>query len=137
MKPKKFLSIFILVLTFSICFSDVEVKVNINLKSPPPVKVKPALVVIPDTKVMYVSNFDDFEIFYFDGFYFCYYDGVWWRTRTFSEPWVKIDIKYVPAAIIKIPPGWREKVKVKYKHQKHHEKNKEIIIITPKKGKKK
>lgn len=133
---KLFIPLILLVFLINFCLSEVNVNVNINV-GPPPVKVKPTLVVIPETKVMYVSNFDDLEIFYFDGYYFCYHNGYWWRTKNFSSPWVKIEIKYVPVAILKLPANWRQKVKIKYKH--HHinnpTSNKEIIIITPKRGK--
>ncbi len=135
-KIKLFISLTLLVFLINLCLPEVNVNVNINV-GPPPVKVKPTLVVIPETKVMYVSNFDDVEIFYFDGYYFCYYGGYWWRTKSFSNSWIKIETKYVPVSILKLPINWREKIKIKYKHthiNKSHN-NKEIIIITPKRGK--
>ncbi|MEN3013235.1 MAG: hypothetical protein ABDH23_01280 [Endomicrobiia bacterium] len=106
-------------------------KIKIKIKTPPKVVITPKLVIIPESNVMYVANFDDFEVFYFDGVWFCYYDGYWWKTKDLSKPWVMVEIKYVPSAIIKLPYGWREKIK--HKHSNHHEK----IIIVPKKGKKK
>lgn len=125
MKIYRFFIFLLVVLTL------ISSKIKIKIKTPPKLIITPKLVVVPNTTVMYVSNFDDFEVFYFDGFWFCYYDGYWWRTKDLSKPWIMIDVKYVPSVIIKLPYGWKEKIK--HKHSHHNEK----IIVVPKRGKKK
>lgn len=111
--------------------TDIEIKIKTKPSPPPKILIKPTLVVIPETKVMYVSNYEDFEIFYFDGFWFCYYDGYWWKTKELSKPWIKIEVKHVPKEIVMLPAGWR--LKIKHRHTFEYKKEN----AKPKKGVKK
>lgn len=122
-----FTTIFIISILFS---TTIEVKVKTVPKSPPKVLIKPTLLLIPETKVMYVSNYEDFDIFYFDGFWFCYYEGYWWKTKELSKPWIKIEVKYVPKELILLPSEWKLKIKnrnvnvFEYKYRKEKVKSK-------------
>jgi hypothetical protein len=88
--------------------AQVEVRARVTLPSirfevaPPLVEVSEGVQVVPDY---------DEEVFYTDGWYWCRMNGGWYRTRNHRGGWVVVEPRYVPVALVRIPPG-------KYRHHK-------------------
>ena len=61
--------------------------------------------------VQVVPDYEE-EVFYTDGWYWCRQNGYWYRTRNHRGGWVVVERGYVPATLVRIPPG-------KYKHHKN------------------
>ena len=76
--------------------------------TPPPIvfDVEPELVVIPNTYVYYVTK-DDNDLFFCNGFWWRPWHDGWYRAEIYSGPWVVVEPKIVPLAVINLPAGWR------------------------------
>ncbi|HEY6098567.1 MAG TPA: hypothetical protein VIW03_04015 [Anaeromyxobacter sp.] len=81
--------------------AQAAVDIRIGFPAPPPlVVVSPGVRVVPEYHE---------EVFFVDGWYWARRDAVWYRTRDHRGGWVVASPRYVPAAIVRLPPG-------KYKH---------------------
>lgn len=67
-----------------------------------PTVLPPLIVVQPGVSV--VSNMND-EVFYSDGYYWARQDRYWYRSRHHQRGWVVVEDRYVPAPIVRYPPG--------------------------------
>src|SRR5215472_2069595 len=70
--------------------------------APPLVVVSPGVQVVPEYEE---------EVFFVDGWYWYRTGPYWYRTRDHRGGWVVVERRYVPVALVKIPPGH-------YKHYK-------------------
>ena len=70
--------------------------------APPLVVVSPGIQVVPEYEQ---------EVFFVDGWYWCRSGPYWYHTRDYRGGWVVVERRYVPVALVKIPPGH-------YKHYK-------------------
>src|SRR5215467_407861 len=70
--------------------------------APPLVVVSPGIQVVPEYEQ---------EVFFVDGWYWYRSGPYWYRTRDHRGGWVVVERRYVPATLVKIPPG-------RYKHYK-------------------
>ena len=91
-----------------------QVRVGVDVQIPLPTivfEVPPPLVVVsPGVRV--VEDYDD-EVFFVDGWYWCRRDAHWFRTRNHRGGWVVVERRYVPATLVKVPPGHYKRYKVK------------------------
>lgn len=88
-------------------------QVRVDVQIPLPTirfEVAPPLVVV-SPGVQVVEDYGD-EVFFVDGWYWCRRDTHWFRTRDHRGGWVVVDRRYVPATLVKVPPG----------HYKHYKK---------------
>jgi len=76
--------------------ASVQFSVNLPVVLPPLVVVEPGVRVVPDVEE---------EIFYVDGFYYVRRGPVWYRSRTHRGGWAYVEPRFVPARIVRIPPG--------------------------------
>lgn len=77
--------------------AQASVDIRIGFPAPPPlVVVSPGVQVVPDYQE---------EVFFVDGWYWARRDAVWYRTRDYRGGWVVVGPRYVPAALVRIPPG--------------------------------
>jgi hypothetical protein len=92
----------------SLAAAQASVDIRIGFAAPPPlVVVSPGVQVVPDYPE---------EVFFVNGWYWARRDTVWYRTRDYRGGWVMIGPRYVPPALVRIPPG-------QYRHwNKEHEK---------------
>ena len=65
--------------------------------------VEPPLVVV--SPGVYVVEDYDQEVFFTDGWYWSRRGDVWYRTRDHRGGWVAAPPRYVPATIVRLPPG--------------------------------
>jgi len=77
--------------------AQVGVHIDIGLPAVPPlVEVQPGIRV--------VAGFPE-EVFYRDGWYWCRRGGAWYRARTPGAPFMWVEPRRVPVALVHIPPG--------------------------------
>src|SRR5256885_11058433 len=85
-----------------------QVRVEVTMPSirfetaPPLVTVNEGVQVVPDY---------DEEVFFTDGWYWHRRGDLWFRTRDHRGGWVVVERRYVPVALVRIPPG-------KYRHHR-------------------
>jgi hypothetical protein len=83
--------------------AQVGVSVNIGLPVAPPL-----VVVQPGVQI--VENYDE-EVFFTNGWYWCRRPNGWFRARSPRASFVFVQPRYVPATLVRIPPGqyrhWR------------------------------
>jgi hypothetical protein len=87
-------------------FAQVQVGVGVGVSIPLPTihfDVAPPLVVV-QPGVQVVRDYGD-EVFFVDGWYWCRRDNYWFRTRDYRGGWVVAERNYVPATLVRIPPG--------------------------------
>lgn len=112
--------LFLAVVSPAVALAQAQVRIQVDL---PPV-LPPLVVVEPGVQV--VEDFDQ-EVFYVSGYYWVRRDGHWYRTRDHRGTWVYVGPRYVPPALVRIPPGhyrrWRkEEWKAQRKEWKEHQK---------------
>ncbi len=90
--------------------------VSIGNAPPPPVIVireQPHCVVVPGSTVYVVEEDQDeipYDMFRYGVFWYVYNNDYWYRARGYRGPFVAVDVRYVPRAIITVPA----------RHWKHH-----------------
>lgn len=83
------------------------VNVNVNI-GPPAVVVAepPEMVVIPQSMVYFAPGVS-VELFFYEGYWWTPKEGRWFRSRAYNGPWAIVGPRYVPRAIVAVPPGYR------------------------------
>jgi len=106
--------------------AQVDVQIHLGLPVAPPL-----VVVQPGIQV--VENWDD-EVFVHGGWYWVRRGPVWYRARGPQARFVVVEPRYVPAPLVRLPPGQyrhyraaerreaHEHEKQARKHRKHQEK---------------
>ncbi len=85
--------------------ASAAVDISIGFPAPPRlVVVSPGVQVVPDYQE---------EVFFVNGWYWTRRGDAWYRTRSYRGGWVMAQPRYVPASLVRIPPGH-------YRHW-HHE----------------
>lgn len=91
--------------------TSVGVSINIGNAPPPPVVVfrrEPRVVVVPGSTVYMVSDDSDYDVFRYGVYWYVFNDGYWYRARAHRGPYAVVSARYVPAAIVNVPPKyWR------------------------------
>ena len=81
--------------------------------APPPPRVvfaeRPTTVWVPGNAVYVVPEARE-DMFLYSGFWYVQDDGYWYRSRRWDGPFVAVDVRRVPRAILSLPA----------KHWKHH-----------------
>jgi hypothetical protein len=90
-----------LVLVFPVS-TMARVDVGINISLPPPIvfAAPPEMIVLPETNVYVVPDFD-VDIFFYNGWWWRPWDGHWYRSRNYSSGWGYY--RTVPSFYIGIP----------------------------------
>jgi len=97
--------------------------------APPLVVVSPGVQVVPEYEE---------EVFFVDGWYWYRSGPYWYRTRDHRGGWVVVERRYVPATLVKIPPGHYKHYKAKglppgqaKKLERERERGRESVVATP------
>jgi hypothetical protein len=80
----------------------VELSLGLPVVLPQLVVVSPGVQVVPEV---------EHEVFLVDGWYWVRHGDGWYRSRSHRGGWVHVGPRYVPARLVKLPPG-------KYRHWK-------------------
>jgi hypothetical protein len=85
--------------------------VTIGNAPPPPVVVfqrEPRVVVVPGSTVYVLEDDCDYDVFRYGVFWYVFNDGYWYRARSYRGPFKAVSARYVPSAIVNVPPRyWR------------------------------
>jgi len=77
--------------------AQVIVGIDIRFPEPPPlVVVTPGIRIVPEY---------DQEVYFVNNYYWVRRDEVWYRTPRYDGGWRPVKVVYVPAALVRIPPG--------------------------------
>jgi len=67
---------------------------------------RPRAVVIPNTRVYYVQNYD-YDLYRCDGDWYYVDDGFWYRASSWRGPFVQVRVSSVPRTLITVPMRYR------------------------------
>jgi hypothetical protein len=67
---------------------------------------RPRVVMIPDTRVYYVQNYD-YDLYRCDGSWYYVDDGYWYRASSWRGPFVQVRVSAVPRQLITVPMRYR------------------------------
>lgn len=82
-----------------------RVNVGVSISLPPIVfSAPPLMVVIPETNVYAVPEFD-MDIFFYGGWWWRPWEGQWYRSRNYDSGWAHY--RRVPSFYRGIPSGWK------------------------------
>ena len=91
--------------------TSVGVSISIGNAPPPPVVVfqrEPRIVMVPGSTVYVVNDECDYDVFRYGVYWYVFNDGYWYRARTHRGPYAVVSARYVPTAIVNVPPRyWR------------------------------
>jgi hypothetical protein len=86
---------------------------NVGISNaPPPPRIYDTyrstdLYLVPGTQV-YVANTSDHDMFRYGRYWYLMRDGYWYRARRYQGPYVAVDVRRVPYAVISVPQRhWR------------------------------
>jgi len=92
--------------------TSVDVRLHVGTAPPPPrvaYREMPRTEIIPQTSVyVVIGDRHDYDYFRYGVYWYIYRDDHWYRSRRYSGPFAVCEAKYVPRAIINVPPRyWR------------------------------
>jgi len=67
---------------------------------------EPDVVVVPDTRVYYIRDYD-YDMYRYGSFWYYNYDGAWYRARRYNGPFVYVGFRAVPRSIVYLPARYR------------------------------
>lgn len=67
---------------------------------------EPDVVLVPDTRVYYVRDYD-YDVYRYGRYWYFIEDGRWFRARSYRGPFVYIHTASVPRAIVMVPAKYR------------------------------
>jgi hypothetical protein len=68
---------------------------------------EPDVVLVPETRVYYVRNYDH-DVYRYGRYWYFVDDGRWYRARTYRGPFLYVHRTSVPRAIVQVPPRYRQ-----------------------------
>lgn len=68
---------------------------------------EPDVVLVPQTRVYYVDNYD-YDVYRYGSYWYFIDDGRWYRARSYRGPFVYIHSRSVPRSIVQLPPRYRK-----------------------------
>ncbi len=99
----------IMILGFAIYPSSsrarVDVHVGVNLP-PLVISAEPELAVIPGTYVYFTPDLGA-DLFFYEGHWYRPYRGDWYRATYYNGPWVFVEPRGVPYALVHLPHDYR------------------------------
>ena len=106
-----FIGAIFIILTSSVSPSPAEVNVNIGIgiPLPPPLVIPgpPPMIPIPRTSVYFPPTIE-VDILFFGGYWYRPHRDHWFRARSYNGPWVFVEPRRVPRAVISLPPDYRQ-----------------------------
>jgi len=88
--------------------AGVQVNVGIGIPLPPPlvIPVPPPVIPIPGTAVYFPPTIE-VDMLFFGGYWYRPYRDHWFRAHFYNGPWVFVEPRRVPRAVISLPPDYR------------------------------
>jgi len=84
-----------------------RVDVNVSIGLPPHIvfAAPPDVIVIPDTRAVYVVPDIDVDLFFWNGWWWRLWEGRWYRSHYYNRGWGYYN--NVPSFYFDVDPGWR------------------------------
>lgn len=93
--------------------SNAETRVGVSINIGDPYRgaalhfrSEPDVVLVPDTRVYYVRDYD-YDVYRYGSYWYFIDDGRWYRARSYRGPFVFIHETSVPRAIVTVPVRYR------------------------------
>ena len=67
---------------------------------------EPDVVVVPDTRVYYVRDYDD-DLYRYGSYWYYVEDGFWYRARSWRGPFINVSYMSVPHSVRVVPVRYR------------------------------
>ena len=67
---------------------------------------EPDVVLVPDTRVYYVRDYD-YDVYRYGSYWYYNYDGGWYRARRYDGPYVYVGYQSVPRSVAYVPVRYR------------------------------
>lgn len=85
-----------------------EVNISIGFALPEPVYFErpPEVIVLPDTRYVYVVPESEFDLFFWNGWWWRPWQGRWYRSRSYNRGWAYYNT--VPSFYYDVDPDWRD-----------------------------
>jgi len=101
----------ILLLTLAVVLPQplrAEVNISIGFALPEPVYFDrpPEVIVLPDTRYVYVVPESEFDLFFWNGWWWRPWQGRWYRSRSYNRGWAYYN--NIPSFYYDVDPGWRD-----------------------------
>jgi hypothetical protein len=68
---------------------------------------RPRMVTVPNTRVYYVQDSSDRDVYQYGRFYYANEGGRWYRARNYRGPWIYVRARSVPRQIYAVPADYR------------------------------
>jgi len=125
--------------TYAPAGAATSVSVNLRIGDPYPggelrFEQRPDVVMIPESRVYYVSN-SDYDVFRYGKFWYLCDDGVWFRARAMRGPFLHIAFSTVPRSVIYVPENhwkhWRGHPGQGYArgHSRDRDQRPDVVVI--------
>jgi hypothetical protein len=104
----------------------VDVHVGIAIPPPPVITfhVEPPVVLVPQTRVYYVPQVVDYDMYRYGPYWYVNQGGYWYRSKAYKGPFTVVQYASVPGAIIGVPAQYRHHPSHPHGgppgHKKHH-----------------
>ena len=84
-----------------------RVDVNVSIGLPPPIvfAAPPDVIVLPDTRNVYVVPEIDVDLFFWNGWWWRLWEGRWYRSHYYNRGWGYYN--NIPSFYFDVDPGWR------------------------------
>lgn len=103
-------ALLLLVVTYQPVEAGVQVGVGVNIGLPAfSFAAPPAVAVIPGTYAYFVPD-AQVDILFYEGRWYRPWRGGWYWATGYNGPWVVAGPNFVPAPLLGLRPGWRERV---------------------------
>src|SRR5258706_3552571 len=91
--------------------ASTRVGVSINIGDPYrgaalPFRSEPDVVLVPETRVYYVRNYD-YDVYRYGSYWYFIDDGRWYRARSYRGPFLCVHETSVPRSIERVPVRYR------------------------------
>jgi hypothetical protein len=88
--------------------AEVNVNIGIGLPPPPPlfIPAPPPVIPIPRTYVYFPPSVE-IDLFFYGGYWYRPHRDHWFRSHSYNGPWVFVEPRRVPRAVVRVPPGYR------------------------------
>ncbi len=92
--------------------ADTSVSINMRVGDPyrgPSLEFRhePDVVLVPDSRVYYVRDYD-YDIYRYGSYWYFTYDGGWYRARRYNGRYVYVGYESVPRAVVMVPVKYRK-----------------------------
>ena len=105
------LALFFLLALGGFSFGEASAAVDGSMYAGPPqitTAEPPAMVVIPNSRVYFVPEAGDVDLFFYDGYWWSPRGDRWYQSRHYNYGWIAVNPASVPGSVIYVPRNYRD-----------------------------